>query len=137
MYFVHVSLPPLLSSSLSLSLFSFLFILYIVTGTFSTPSKLKDPSTQNLDCSPRVEICLSQKQPVDEFHPTVQELVEAGFSMEKCIEAVEHYETLEEAMDYLLSREGKGGIFQELLISERQHQHGAEMEDKSQQQRAM
>ena len=73
--------------------------------------KLNEPSTLRTDRSPRVEIHVTQKQPVDEFDPTVQQLVEAGYNVNQSIEAMERYEGLEEAMDYLLSLEGEGGTF--------------------------
>ena len=78
----------------------------------STPPKLKGPPFPSSDRTPRIEIHVTQKQPVDEFDPTVQKLVEAGYSLEQSIEAVEHHEELEGAMDYLLNLEGGGGIFQ-------------------------
>ena len=53
---------------------------------------------------------------MDEDHPTVQELVEAGYNIEQSIEAVEHSEKLEEAMDYLLNLEGEKGIFQTSMV---------------------
>ena len=49
---------------------------------------------------------------MDEFHPTVQELIEAGYNLQQSIDAVEHSEELEGAFDYLMSIEGEGGIFQ-------------------------
>ena len=104
---------------------------------FSIPPTLKHLSTQELNCRPTIEICVTQKQPVDEFHPTVQELVEAGYSLEKCIEAVECHQGLEGAMDYLLSLDKEGGIFQTSLADERQHQYGSETEEKSQQEKAL
>ena len=84
--------------------------MYTATGT-STQPKEKEPSTPSLDRSPRVEIHVTQKQPVDEYHPTVQQLLEAGYDVEQSIEAVEHHENLEGAMDYLLNREEEGEIF--------------------------
>ena len=59
-----------------------------------------------------IEAHVNQKQLVDEFHPTVKQLVEAGYSVEQSIDAVEHCEGLEGAMDYLLSPTRNGGIFQ-------------------------
>ena len=73
---------------------------------------MSEPSTPRTDRSPRVEVHVTQKQPVDEDHPIVQELVEAGFNVEQSIEAVEHSEEPAEALDYLLSLGGEGGIFQ-------------------------
>jgi len=49
---------------------------------------------------------------VDEFHPTVQELIGAGYNLQQSIDAVEHSEELEGAFDYLMSIEEEGGIFQ-------------------------
>jgi len=96
------------------------------------PPKLSGPSTPRTGRSPRVEIHVTQKQPVDEFHPTVQELVEAGYNVEQSIEAVEHSEGLEEAMDYLLSLEGEGGVFQSSALrfaeEKRQYQEEREVE---------
>ena len=73
------------------------------------PSESSAPRTGH---TPSNEVHVTQKQLVDEDHPTVQELVEAGYNVEQSIEAVEHYERLEEAMDYLLRTEGEGRIFQ-------------------------
>ena len=77
----------------------------------STPPRQKQPSIPSLDCSPRIEIHVTQKQPVDEYHPTVQQLLEAGYDVEQSIGAVKHNENLEGAMDYLLILEGEGEIF--------------------------
>lgn len=41
--------------------------------------------------------------PVDSKHPVVEQLCSAGFSEEQSVEAVEKYETLERAMDFLMS----------------------------------
>ena len=89
-----------------------------------------------------VEVHVTQKQPVYEDHPTVQELVGAGYNVEQSIEAVEHSEKLEEAMDYLLNLGGEGGMFQAstLLLAEEKHQYREEREiefmEESQQERA-
>ena len=80
---------------------------------------------------------------MDEDHPTVQELVEAGYNVEQSIEAVEHSEKLEEAMDYLLSLGGEGGIFQAStsVLAEEKHQYWeqreAEFMEESQQERPL
>ena len=51
--------------------------------------------------------------PVDRNHPVVQQLCSAGFSEEQSLEAVEKFETLERAMDYLMSQdEDEEGVFQ-------------------------
>jgi len=86
---------------------------------------------------------VTQKQPVDEDHPTVQELVEAGYNVEQSIEAVVHSEKLEEALDYLLSLGGEGGIFQTStsVLAEEKHQYWeqreAEFMEESQQERPL
>jgi len=49
---------------------------------------------------------------VDEFHPTVQELIGAGYNLQQSIDAVEHSEELEGALDYLMGIEGEAGVFQ-------------------------
>jgi len=103
--------------------------------------KLREPSTASTDHSPRVEV--HEVRTVDEFHPTVQELVEAGYNMEQSIKAVEHFEKLEEAMDYLLSLGGEGGIFQTStsVSAEEEHQYKEEREaefiDESPQERTL
>ena len=52
--------------------------------------------------------------PIDGKHPVVQQLCSAGYSEEQSLEAVERFETLEEAMDYLMSQDDDdgGGLFQ-------------------------
>ena len=101
---------------------------------------MKEPSTPSLDRSPRIEIHVTQKQPVDEYHPTVQQLLEAGYDVEQSIEAVEHHESLEGAMDYLLSLEEEGEIFHRSTQDEG-HLHSEEREmefvEESQEERAM
>ena len=110
------------------------FSLYPATSaspTFFTPS---------LGRSPRIEIHVIQKQPVDKYHPTVQQLIEAGYDVEQSIEAVEHRENLEGAMDYLLNLEGEGELFHKSTEDEG-HQYSEEMEielvEESQKERAM
>ena len=111
-----------------------------VSPKSSNLSKLSAPRTNRC---PRVEHHVTQKQPVDEFHPTVQELVEAGFNVEQSIEAVEHSEKPEEALDYLLSLGGEGGIFQAStsVLPEEKHLYREEREvefmEESQQERAL
>ena len=113
-------------------------LLHIATST-STPPKLKGPFFKSSDRSPRIEIHVTRKQPVNEFHPTVQELVEAGYSMEQSIEAVEHHEDVEGAMDYLLRLEGEEGIFK-VPASDEGHQYqeenGMKVVEESQEERA-
>ena len=53
--------------------------------------------------------------PIDRKNPTVQQLCSAGFSEEQSMEAVERYDTLEAAMEYLMSQDDDdnvGGVFQ-------------------------
>ena len=103
----------------------------------STPPNQKEPlSTSILDCSPRIEIHVTQKQPVDEYHPTVQQLLDVGYNVEQSIEAVENHESLEGAMDYLLSLEGEGEIFHGSTQDEG-HRKVMEFMDESQEERAM
>ena len=85
------------------------------------PPKLKGSSTPMMDCSLRIVY----KQLVDEFHPIVQELNEAGYSVEQSIEAVEQHEELERAMDYLLNLEEEGEIIQ-TSTSDEEHQYQEE-----------
>ena len=75
-------------------------------------TEVEEPSTPTTDDNSMIEAHVNQKQLVDDFHPTVKQLVEAGYSVEQSIDAVEHHEGLEEAMDYLLSPTRNGGIFQ-------------------------
>ena len=113
--------------------------MYIATGTSTTP-KQKEPSTPSLDRSPRVEIHVTQKEPVDEYHPIVQQLLETGYDVEQSIEAVEHHESIEGAMDYLLSLEVEGEIFHKSTLDE-EHQYPEERKmefvEESQEERAM
>ena len=97
------------------------------TASKSTPPRQKEPSTPSLDRSPRIEIHVTQKQPVDEYHPTVQQLLEAGYDVEQSIEAVEYHEVLEGAMDYLLNLEEEGEIFHRSTQDEG-HQYPEERE---------
>ena len=114
-------------------------ILYTATSAYSTPPKLKGPSPPKMDHSPRVEIHVTQKEPVDEYHPTVQQLLDAGYDVEQSIEAVERHEGVQEAMDYLLSLEGGGEIFQATtsVLPVERHQYWEEgvMEEEQQYER--
>ena len=105
------------------------FILYTVTNGSATLPKQKGHST------PEMKIHITKKQRVDEFHPTVQELVEAGYSMQQSIHAVEHDDRLEGAMDYLLQSEKEGGIFQVSDSNEEYWAQGVELLVDSQQER--
>ena len=57
-------------------------------------------------------ICQIEAQPqlpINRNHPVVQQVSSAGFSEEQSVDAVERYETLDRAMDYLTSAEiGEG-----------------------------
>jgi len=120
----------------------YISFLFVVAASVSTKSPKLSESTPRTEQRPRVEVHITQKQPVDEFHPTVQELVGVGYNIEQSIEAVEHSEKLEEAMDYLLNLGGEGGMFQAStsVFAEEKHQYqeerGIEFMEESQQERA-
>ena len=111
---------------------NFTFILYTATNDSSTLPKLKGHSTPEMD---KIEIRITKKQRVDEFHPTVQVLVEAGYNVEQSIHAVEHDDRLEGAMDYLLQSEKGGEIFQVSDSNEEYWAQGVELLVDSQQER--
>ena len=111
---------------------NFAFIVYTATNDSSTLPKLKGHSTPEMD---QIEIRITKKQRVDEFHPTVQVLVEAGYSMEQSIHAVEHDDRLEGAMDYLLQSTRKGGIFHVSASNEEYRARRMELLVDSQQER--
>jgi len=121
---------------------SFLFTVAASVSPISKSSKLSESSTPRTEHSPRVKVHVTQKQPVDEDNPTVQELVGAGYNVEQSIEAVEHSERLDEALDYLLNLGEEGGMFQAstLVLAEEKHQYREEREiefmEESQQERA-
>ena len=110
-------------------------ILYTVTNGSSTLPKLKGHSTPEMDHSHKIKIHIIKKQRVDEFHPTVQELVEAGYGVERSIHAVEYDDRLEGAMDYLLQSERGGGIFQVSTSYEEYRAQGMKLLVDSQQER--
>ena len=114
---------------------NFTFILYTATNDSSTLPKLKGHSTPEIDHSSKIEIHIIKKQRVDEFHPTVQMLVEAGYRVEQSIRAVEHDDRLEGAMDYLLQSEKGGGIFRVSASNEEYWARGMELLVDSQQER--
>ena len=118
--------------SLLLCTLTFSPILYTVTNGASM-----ELSTPKTDDNSMIEAHVTQKQPVDEFHPTVQQLVEAGFSVEQSIDAVEHDDGLEGAMDYLLSRASGGGIFQTSTSVENHQNQEERGEEELQQERVM
>ena len=112
--------------------------MYAATGTSAPHKPKKEPSTPGLHHSPRVEIHVTQKELVDEYHPTVQQLLDAGYDVQQSIEAVERHETLERAMNYLVFLEGDGGIFHRSTLDEEHwYQEEREMELESQEERAM
>ena len=90
-----------------------------------------------MDDSPIIESLTTQIQPVDEFHPTVQELIEVGYSVKQSVEAVKHHEGLEEAMDYLLSLAKEGGVFQPSKSDEGHQERGINLVTETQQETAM
>ena len=49
------------------------------------------------------ELHMIIREAVDISHPAVQKLIGAGFSEEKSIAAIEKYETVEDATDYLIA----------------------------------
>ena len=114
---------------------NFTFILYTVTNSSATLPKLKGHSTPEMDHSSKIEIHITKKQRVDEFHPTVQVLVGTGYTVERSIHAVEHDDRLEGAMDYLLQSEKEGGIFQLSASNEEYQARGVELLVDSQQER--
>ena len=48
-----------------------------------------------------VTVQSEMQEPVDENHAVVQDLISAGYAVEQSIDAVEKFETLEAAMEYL------------------------------------
>ncbi len=71
----------------------------IYPGSHEISSKV--PSKQ-ISSSLDIAVVESEMQEqVDENHPVVQDLVSAGYTVEQSIDAVEKYEILDAAMDYL------------------------------------
>ena len=58
-----------------------------------------------------IHIEVAQKPLVDKYNPIVAELVSAGFAVEQSIDAVKNYETLDAAMEYLISSGEEAGLF--------------------------
>ena len=113
-------------------------ILYTASNATSTLPELKEPFIPKMDDSPMIESLTAQIQPVDEFHPTVQELIEVGYSVKQSVEAVKHHEGLEEAMDYLLSLTKEGGVFQPSKSDEgHQEERGISLVTETQQETTM
>ena len=57
--------------------------------------------------APQIQITeVVVREPINENHPFVVKLVSAGFAVEKCINAVNKYKTLDASLDYLEMDEG-------------------------------
>lgn len=70
---------------------------------------------EDLDVSTKIKTVV--RQVVDEFHPHVQTLLEAGYDLEPSIQAIDQFGDPEAAMNYLESNDkdsDKGGIFQQI-----------------------
>ena len=80
--------------------------------TASTSQSLLSPGTPRPVGIRQVEV--QPQLPIDRNHPVVQQLCSAGYTEEQSMEAVERFETLEGAMDYLMTQgdEDEGGVFQ-------------------------
>ena len=83
----------------------------------STPKDLTSPSTPRPTGHSGIRRIEVQPQlPIDRNHPVVQQLHSAGFTEGQSIDAVERYETLDRAMEYLMSvgfgDEEEEGMFQ-------------------------
>ena len=58
------------------------------------------------------EVEAQPQLPIDRNHPVVQQLCSAGYSEEESIDAVEKFENIDPAMEYLMSRgDEEGGLF--------------------------
>ena len=55
------------------------------------------------------QIEIEEQQPIDGHHPVVKQLVSAGFSLEESLVAVERFETLERAMNFLMLQDNEEG----------------------------
>ena len=90
----------------------------IILPLASTPTDLMSPGTPRAAGHSGIRQIEAQPQlPIDRNHPVVQQLCSAGYTEEESIDAVEKYETLERAMDHLMSAEAgeeemRGGMFQ-------------------------
>ena len=89
-----------------------MYTVFLLLSVASTPIDLTSPSTPRTAAAGHSGIRQIEAQPqlpIDRNHPVVQQLISAEFSEEKSIDAVERYETLDRAMDYLMSAEiGEG-----------------------------
>ena len=82
---------------------------YSLSPSASTPKDLTSPSTPRPAGHSGIRQVEAQPQlPIDKNHPVVQQLCSAGYTEDESIDAVERFETLERAMDYLMSA-GLGG----------------------------
>ena len=56
---------------------------------------------------------ITRKQPITEYHPVVQKLIESGYTPKVGIEAVERCgSNVVECLDYLMDYEAEGDLFQ-------------------------
>ncbi len=78
------------------------------------------PSVTSSPGGATARITVSTQQAITEFHPTVLELTDAEYSKERAIEAVERCgPDIQACMDYLMTDEGEGELFQSSLSVER------------------
>lgn len=70
---------------------------YKITGSHETKASLMQVSS-NFEI---VTVESEMQEPVDDNHSAVQALVSAGYNVELSIDAVEKYETVDAAMEYL------------------------------------
>lgn len=79
---------------------------FLFLSTASTPIDLTSPSTPRSTAAGHSgirQIAIQHQLPINRNHPVVQQLCSAGFSEEQSMDAVERFETLDRAMDYLMS----------------------------------
>lgn len=70
-----------------------------IIASYETTSKESPMKTSfSLDI---VTIETEMQEQVDENHPIVKELISAGYTVERSLDAVDKYETLDAAMNYL------------------------------------
>ena len=63
----------------------------------------RETTTQPQTSTPSIRTVV--RQSVDESHPDVQELVEAGYDLQASVEAMDQFRDMERAMKYLDDRE--------------------------------
>ena len=82
-------------------------------GSSSKPIVSPDPDRATIHSGIR-QVETQPQLPIDRNHPVVQQLCSASYSEEQSLEAVERFETLEGAMDYLMTQgDDEGcGVFQ-------------------------